>query len=359
MCRIRRCNGRTGRTTALAMAGKSGRMAAMASLLQTPLFFESVYKQYVWGGERFAKRLGRVLPNGTYAEAWEISDHPDGITPILTGPLAGLSLSEAIARAGTGLVGARAASVGRFPLLVKLIDAAETLSVQVHPDETSAARFGGEAKSEMWVVLEATPDAHIYSGFRPGVGEAAVRRALAAGAVEEVLQRFPARPGMVFSTPGGRVHAIGAGCLLLEIQQDSNTTYRLDDWGRTDAAGRPRPLHVEEALRVVDWSATGSPVAVPEKLDNLPEGLSGRRLLSDAHYVVDEYAVSSPCWVRNPSGGFLVLFSSSGGVRIRPEGEPAMLIPPSRACLIPAAMRRFRLSPDGDGPGRLFLAREP
>lgn len=334
-------------------------MAAMDPLLQTPLFFESAYKQYVWGGERFAKRLGRRLPNAAYAESWEISDHPDGITPILAGPLAGLSLSEAIRRAGPGLVGARAASEGRFPLLVKLIDAAETLSVQVHPDEAAAARFGGEAKSEMWVVLEATPDAHIYSGFRPGTDEAAVRRALAAGAVEDVLQRFPARPGMVFSTPGGRVHAIGAGCLLLEIQQDSNTTYRLDDWGRTDASGRARPLHVEEALRVVDWSATGSPVATPEPLPGLPEGLKGKRLLSDAHYVVDELSVSAPCWIENPSDGFWVLFSSAEGVRIRPEGEPAMRLPPFRACLIPAAMRRFRLSPDGERPGRLFLAREP
>jgi mannose-6-phosphate isomerase len=332
----------------------------MDSLLRTPLFFESVYKQYVWGGERFAKRLGRVLPNGTYAEAWEISDHPDGITPILAGPLAGLSLSEAIARTGTGLAGKSTVPGGRFPLLVKLIDAAETLSVQVHPDEAAAARFGGEAKSEMWVVLEATPDAHIYSGFRPGTDEAAVRRALAAGTVEEVLQRFPARPGMVFSTPGGRVHAIGAGCLLLEVQQDANTTYRLDDWGRTDASGASRPLHVEEALRVVDWTATGSPVAKPEPLDGLPEGLAGRRLLSDAHYVVDEFAVSAPCWVENPSDGFLVLFSSlADGVRIRPEGETAVRLPPARACLIPAAMRRFRLSPDGDRPGRLFLAREP
>jgi len=329
------------------------------SLLQTPLFFESVYKQYVWGGERFAKRLGRVLPQGTYAEAWEISDHPDGITPVLAGPLAGLSLSEAIDRAGPGLLGERASATGRFPLLVKLIDAAETLSVQVHPDEASAARFGGEAKSEMWVVLEATPDAHIYSGFRPGVDEAAVRKALAAGAVEEVLQRFPVRPGMVFSTPGGRVHAIGAGCLLLEIQQDANTTYRLDDWGRKDANGATRPLHLEQGLRVVDWSATGSPVATPEPLAGLPDGLAGERLLADAHYLVDSLTVSAPCWVDNPSDGFLVLFCFQNGVRIRPEGEPAMRLPPMRACLVPAAMRRFRLSPDGEEPGTVFLARLP
>ena len=213
-----------------------------------PLLLQPVYKEYVWGGDRLIHEFRRRLHPGIYAEAWEIADHPDGHTRLINGPDAGATLSEAIARRGPELLG-----LGRtettFPLMVKIIDARETLSVQVHPNDETAKRVGGEAKSEMWYVLSATPDAHIYSGFRPGVTPTDFERARTAGTIPALLQLFPARPGMVFSTPGGRVHAIGAGCVLLEVQQDANTTYRLYDWDRLDMDGKPRALHVDKAER--------------------------------------------------------------------------------------------------------------
>lgn len=331
----------------------------MDASLQIPLFLQPVYKEYIWGGDRFIREFHRKLPPGRYAEAWEISDHPDGPTPILAGPNAGLRLAEAIAKHREDILGPRGGDV--FPLLIKLIDAAQTLSVQVHPDEAAARQFGGEAKSEMWVVLSAKPDAHIYSGFQPGVTEADLRAALQeSGRVEHLLQSYPARAGMVFSTPGGRVHAIGSGCLLLEIQQDANTTYRLYDWDRLDKNGRPRTLHIEQALRVIDWAATASPIAPVSPEYTQPGGPTTRALLQTPHFHVEEWTVSQPCEVANPSDGFLVFFATQNDIRIRPEEQPAMLLLAHTTCLIPAAMRRFRLAPAESGkPAKLIVARMP
>ena len=327
-----------------------------------PILLQPVYKEYVWGGNRLLHEFHRRLNPGIYAEAWEIADHPDGRTRIINGPDAGSTLTQAIARRGPDLLG-----VGRtdssFPLLVKIIDARETLSVQVHPDDASAARFGGEPKSEMWYVLSATPDAHIYSGFKPGVSPEDFEKARAAGAIPSLLQRFPARPGMIFNTPGGRVHAIGAGCLLLEVQQDSNTTFRLFDWDRPDKDGKPRPLHVEQALRAVNWSLTDSPIASPRPAVPASSGHSVRLLLDTPHFRVEEWSVRAPCQIAHDSLSFLILFPVDGDVRIRTPGQPAMILQRRSTCLLPAALSSFSLQPANsrspDLPVRLLVTRRP
>lgn len=332
----------------------------MDATIHMPILLQPVYKEYVWGGDRLIHEFHRRLNAGIYAEAWEIADHPDGRTRIINGPDAGATLAEAIAHRGPELLGA-----GRtdktFPLLVKLIDARETLSVQVHPNDEAAARFGGEAKSEMWYVLSATPDAHIYSGFKPGVGPAEFEQARAAGTIPSLLQRFPARPGMVFNTPGGRVHAIGAGCLLLEVQQDANTTYRLYDWDRLDKDGQPRRLHLEQALRVIDWNLTGTPVApiLPEVPQ--PGGLVTRLLLDDPHFHVEEWTVAAPCQIAHDARSFWILFPIDGDVRIKTPGQPAMILQRRSTCLLPAALASFTLRParEGSGPVRLLATRQP
>lgn len=325
-----------------------------------PILLQPVYKEYIWGGDRFIYEFHRRLNAGIYAEAWEIADHPDGRTRIINGPDAGATLTEAIARRGPELLGTGRTDKS-FPLLVKLIDARETLSVQVHPDDAAAARFGGEAKSEMWYVLAATPDAHIYSGFKPGVGPADFEKARAAGTIPSLLQRFPARPGMIFNTPGGRVHAIGAGCLLLEVQQDANTTYRLFDWDRRDKDGKPRSLHVAQALQVVNWNLTGSPVApiLPEIPQ--PGGYASRLLLDDPHFHVEEWTVSTPCQIEHDSRSFLILFPVNGDVRIKTPGQPAMILQHGNTCLLPAILNSFTLQPAkaGNGAVRVLATRRP
>ncbi len=332
----------------------------MDSTSYMPILLQPVYKEYIWGGDRLIHEFHRRLNPGIYAEAWEIADHPDGRTRIINGPDAGSTLTAAIARRGPELLGAGRTDKA-FPLLVKLIDARETLSVQVHPNDAAAARFGGEAKSEMWYVLSATPDAHIYSGFKPGVAPADFEKARAAGTIPSLLQRFPARPGMVFNTPGGRVHAIGAGCLLLEVQQDANTTYRLYDWDRLDKDGQPRPLHLAQALQVIDWNQTASPVApiLPELPQ--PGGLVSRLLLDDPHFHVEEWTVAAPCQVQHDARSFWILFPVDGDVRIKTPGQPAMILQHRSTCLLPAALASFALQParEGSGPVRLLAIRQP
>ncbi len=332
----------------------------MDPTLHMPMLLQPVYKEYIWGGDRLIHEFHRRLNAGIYAEAWEIADHPDGRTRIINGPDAGATLSEAIARRGPELLG-KDRKGPSFPLLVKIIDARETLSVQVHPDDKAARRIGGEAKSEMWYVLSATPDAHIYSGFRPGVTPADFEKARAAGTIPSLLQRYPARPGMVFNTPGGRVHAIGAGCLLLEVQQDANTTYRLYDWDRLDAEGHPRLLHVEKALKVINWNLTGSPVAPIQPEIQQPNGHSVRLLLDDPHFHVEEWTLSSPCQIRHDARSFLILFPVNGDLRIKTPGQPAMILQHGNTCLLPAILDSFTLQPaiPGGDPVRLLVTRQP
>ena len=328
---------------------------------QVPLLLTPVYKEYIWGGERLITEFHRRLLPGRYAESWEIADHPDGRTRILNGCEAGLTLSEALARHPAELLGPGHASMTRFPLMVKVIDAKETLSVQVHPDDESASRVGGEAKSEMWVVLAATPDAHIYSGFRPGVTPDEFQAALATGTIPSLLQRYPARPGMVFYTPGGRVHAIGAGCLLLEIQQDANTTYRLYDWDRLGLDGKPRPLHLEKALQVIRWEDTASPVAPVQPELPFVAGAVRRELLETPHFHVQEWRIEDAADLELSGASFHILFPVDAPVRIKVAGEPAMILARGTTCLIPAACSRLSIRPDGDSgtSARILVAELP
>jgi mannose-6-phosphate isomerase len=332
----------------------------MNSILHAPILLKPIYKEYLWGGNRLIREYHRPLAPGIYAESWEIADCPDGRTRILNGPDAGATLSEAIARYGADLLGSGRTEI-RFPLMVKIIDAHETLSVQVHPDDASAAQYGGQAKSEMWYVLSTTPDACIYSGFLPGVGLADFEKARLAGQIPDLLQRFPARPGMVFSTPGGRVHAIGAGCLLLEVQQDSNTTYRLYDWNRLDKRGTPRPLHLKRALQVIDWKQTDNPVAPIQPAIAQTAGHSIRRLLDSPHFHLEEWSVPSTCSILHDSRSFLILFAVNGDVDIRTSGKLRTILRRGSTCLIPAALDAFTLQPaeSQNNPVQLLVARQP
>lgn len=334
----------------------------MDSILHMPILLQPVYKDYIWGGSRLIHEFHRRLNPGIYAESWEISDHADGHTRIINGPDAGATLSEAIARRGPEILGKGRRDTS-FPLLVKLIDARETLSVQVHPDDIAAARHGGEAKSEMWYVLSATPDAHIYSGFRPGVTPDDFEKARQTGTIPALLQRFSARPGMIFNTPGGRVHAIGAGCLLLEVQQDANTTYRLYDWDRLGKQGKPRPLHLEQALQVINWDLTDSPVAPVQPEVRHPAGYFTRVLLDDPHFHVEEWRIPDQSRIEHDASSFLILFPVNGDLRIRTPGQPAMILQRGTTCLLPAALNAFTLQPatpgNGHDPVRLLVTRQP
>lgn len=222
-----------------------------------PMTFEPVFKDYVWGGRNLA-RLGRRLPpEGPVAESWEIAAHEDGTARVDNGPYAGRTLTEVHAELGLDLIGrnnAWAQERNKFPLLIKLLDANTPLSVQVHPkDDYARAQEGNElGKTEMWYVLHAEPGAEIILGLAAGTTREELGRAIRESRLEPHLHHVAVRAGDHVCVPAGTLHAILGGLLLVEIQQNSNTTYRVYDWGRVGKDGKPRPLHVDRALDVVD-----------------------------------------------------------------------------------------------------------
>ena len=214
-----------------------------------PYFFKPIYQERIWGGRHLAEMFGRELPpDKKIGESWELVDRPEACNDILTGP--GLApgtrqnLHTLWTDKRTEVFGTRAPDLARFPILIKLLDARDNLSVQVHPQP------GGEAepKTEMWYFLESAPEAKIYAGLRRGVTREKFEKAIGTPELPKLLSDLHPEQSDAMFLPSGRVHAIGAGNVILEIQQSSDTTYRVDDWGRVDASGRPRALHRDEAL---------------------------------------------------------------------------------------------------------------
>jgi mannose-6-phosphate isomerase len=234
-----------------------------------PLRLSSLFKQRPWGGRRLAERWNK--PSGDsvgWAESWEVVDLGDEQSQVIGGPFNGRTLHELIRERGAELLGRHAASE-QFPLLFKFLDAAEHLSVQVHPNDEIAQRLrpGQRGKTEAWVILDAAPGSELFVGLRLGVDRATFERHLVAGTVVDCLHSFPARIGDVVFVPAGIVHAIGAGVALAEFQQPSDITFRLFDWNRVDADGRSRPLHLSESLQCLDF-ARGPVSPTPPRLLN-------------------------------------------------------------------------------------------
>ncbi|HEY3391738.1 MAG TPA: type I phosphomannose isomerase catalytic subunit [Lacipirellulaceae bacterium] len=219
-----------------------------------PLRFKPILREALWGGRRLAE-LGKPLGGGeNYSESWEIVDHGADQSVVVDGPLAGAMLHELVTDHGESLLG-RHHGRKQFPLLVKFLDCQRTLSVQVHPNDAQAARLNppDSGKTEAWVILAAERGSKIYAGLKPGVDRSELERAVAKGECEKCLQVFEPKVGDCVFIEAGTVHALGAGLLIAEFQQASDTTFRLFDWNRVDRDGRPRPLHIQESLDTIDY----------------------------------------------------------------------------------------------------------
>lgn len=311
----------------------------MNAPLLYPLTFQPVYQSYLWGGQRIAELYSRTDTPSVCAESWEISDRSEGPSRVLNGPWKGRALGDLIHAHPREILGPQS-NAPHFPLLIKLIDAAQRLSLQVHPNNHSAAAVGGEPKTEMWVVLAATPDAYVYAGFKEPVTVERFQTALAARKLPDLLHHVPVRPGDAVFIPGGRVHAIGEGCLLLEIQQNSNTTYRVHDWDRVGPDGRPRTLHLEQALKVIDWNNIESglirfPLVYPPQPTLLFECPLFR---------VERWGIQEPTDLTRHPDGFQILFIENGALTLEGDGyeTPALR---GTSWLIPAGLNRLRFSP--------------
>jgi mannose-6-phosphate isomerase len=226
-----------------------------------PLQFQPVLKQTIWGGRLLGERLGKPIgPESNYAESWEVVDHGADQSVVSNGELKGKTLSELIQADPVWLLG-DAWQGKSFPLLLKYLDCNRVLSVQVHPDDAYGQTMNPPdlGKTEAWYIVDAKPDSLIYAGLKSGVDRAALAEAMEAGQTEQVLHSFHPNVGDLVFIPAGTVHALGAGLLVAEIQQSSDTTFRLFDWNRVDDAGNARPLHIEPSLDVTDYQS--GPVA--------------------------------------------------------------------------------------------------
>ncbi len=225
----------------------------------TPLRFAPIFRSYIWGGRRLESMLGKPIPSeGIWAESWEIVDHGRDQSFVVHGPWNNWSLRKLIENFPTAMLGEKAQSSDGFPLLLKYLDCNRVLSVQVHPDDEYAKKMPKPdlGKTEAWYVIKADPGALVYAGLKPGVDRKTLAQAIEAGASEDCLQTLEPKPGDCIFIPAGTVHALGAGLVVAEIQQASDTTFRLYDWNRLGDDGKPRPLHIEQALDVIDYDSS-------------------------------------------------------------------------------------------------------
>lgn len=223
-----------------------------------PLKLRPVYKEPIWGGKKLREKFGKDIPSDSTGESWEIACHANGTSTVANGVLAGKSLQEVLDTYGARLLGQRIGDkeLEKFPLLVKILDASDKLSVQVHPEDVYAfENENGElGKTEMWYVIDAEPGAQLVYGVKPGTSKEQFKQAILEGTLEKYLNFVDVSQGDVFFIPATTLHAIGEGLLIAEIQQNSDTTYRVYDWNRVGNDGKPRQLHIEKALDVTDFS---------------------------------------------------------------------------------------------------------
>ncbi len=219
-----------------------------------PISFTPIYQERIWGGRTLEHALGRHLPDSKcIGESWEIVDRPEAHSKANSGAQQGVDLHTLWTQHREAVFGGGVHASERFPLLVKILDARESLSVQVHPSGKEKGETLGEPKNEWWYILEADPDAAIFAGFNRALSRTEFEAAITNGSVESLLHRIPVKAGDSIYVPGGRCHAIGAGCLIAEIQQNSDTTFRVFDWNRTGPDGQPRTLHLAESLTCMDF----------------------------------------------------------------------------------------------------------
>lgn len=312
-----------------------------------PLLFEPVLKDYIWGGRALADRLSRPLPPGDTAESWEIAAHDDGVTTVINGRFAGQPLTTVHDELGLDLIGRKnawAQERGKFPLLIKLLDASDKLSVQVHPgDDYALVHEGNElGKTEMWVVLHAAPGAGLILGLRGGATPDRFRAALREGRLEELLHRLPVKAGDFVCVPSGTVHAILEGVLIAEIQQNSNTTYRVFDWNRVKD-GLARPLHIAQALDVINFEQVEPQLPEARPLPS-PAGTTRERLCSNRYFTAERITLEAgAAFDGNLDGSTLEIWGViDGSVRVQDVDLNAV-----QFCLMPAAMGPYSVRSAG------------
>jgi mannose-6-phosphate isomerase len=293
-----------------------------------PMTFEPLFQERIWGGRRLAELFDKALPADTpIGESWELADLTNGQSVVANGPLKGQTLRSLMEQYGPEITGKSDFS-GPFPLLIKLLDAEDVLSVQVHPDAQTCRKMGtGEPKTECWYIVAARPGAVIYKGLKPGTTRQAFELAVRSGTCAGLLNRVPVEVGQCHFLPSGLCHAIGEGLVIAEIQQPSDTTYRVFDWNRTDAkTGKPRQLHIDQALESMHFD--DAPLAPPTTLG---------RLVDAPEFKVDKGHQTPGCEALLKIGTMRVLVFLTGAGRIIAHNVETVRFSAGQTFLIPAA----------------------
>lgn len=275
------------------------------------------FKDYIWGGTRLRDDYNKKCSLERIAESWELACRKDGCCTVQSGEYKGLTLGEYIERKGRGVLGTDCVGKEDFPLLVKLIDAQRELSVQVHPDDGYAFEHEGEqGKTEMWYVIDCEPDSEIIYGFKDKITKAQFAQSVKDGTLLERLNRIRVGKGDVFFVPPGTVHSIGKGILIAEIQQNSNTTYRVYDYGRVGADGRPRELHIDKASQVISTQ----PPARTECFDTVRgNGFEYRLLARCGYFSAVKLDVHTSAEIYNDKRSFAHLLMLEGSAELGEE----------------------------------------
>lgn len=313
------------------------------------LRFEEAYFERIWGGKKLEGILGKTPPPGrSIGEAWLISDHLQHESVVAEGPCAGRTLRSLLQEAPEALLGTRAqlTHYGRFPLLLKLLDAAEPLSVQVHPDDATAQRLGepDTGKTEMWYVIEADPGAELICGLDPAIRRDDLLKHLEEGSIESILPCFPAPPGTAAFVAAGTVHAIGGGFLLAEIQQNSDLTYRLYDYNRLDHHGRPRDLHIDKSLAAIHFGAQHGGAAQPLRF--IRDGATARVMAACRYFATEIIECEDHFKRALPRDSFHILLALSDALTVDAAGGSATLRR-GEAVLVPGALDAYTISGKG------------
>ncbi|MFW5774843.1 MAG: type I phosphomannose isomerase catalytic subunit [Chitinivibrionales bacterium] len=321
----------------------------MAAQELPPVVFEPILKEKIWGGDNLSRTLRKNLPANTrIGESWEISGYGEDLSTASSAPVEGMVMDDLLRIYGEEILGP-SEDYNYFPLLFKFIDAQDKLSVQVHPDDRRARDrgWGKFGKSECWFVVDAKPNAHIIAGFKPGVTIDDVKHAIETRQLEALLNNTPICPGDVIYVPAGTVHAIMEGTLIYEVQETSDTTFRLYDWDRVDADGNRRQLHIEESLDVMDTTCRENCKIQPIECSDISPGSHSFRAVCK-YFAIEEYRLGQQQQIRLPhKKSFQVITLLAGAATIRTEFGSRHL-QTGQTVLVPAGSNNVRIHTSTD-----------
>lgn len=306
-----------------------------------PIRLKPAFKDYLWGGTRLRDDFGKDCDYDKVAESWELSCHKDGNSIVADGEFSGLTLAEYIEKQGKAVLGTNCERFENFPILIKLIDAKDNLSVQVHPNNEYAMKVEGEyGKTEMWYIVDCDEGAELLYGFKHDITKDEFRERIENNTLLEVTNSVPVKKGDVFFIEAGTLHAIGKGILIAEIQQNSNTTYRIYDYGRVGADGKPRQLHIDKAVEVTDL-CPAKPYPVSE-----PSDMGGwtKKLLSKCDYfTVEAVEITDKAHLNADSTSFISVLVLDGSATVSSEGNEDIKLKKGDSLFVPAGIGKFEI----------------